>query len=157
MPAELMQLWRANRSKQPVQDANARNTGLSGNGTGDSQQALGKHHHAPAGGSASHIPPSTFKAVVTPSGAVPSVADMQAAVNTIYPLSSALATDRYPRSGDKITFYQTGQPNCLIGEVTSQDPRSPAGNTLFDFAFEANGVSGTWFMHVVQVGAYTPP
>ncbi len=149
--------WRSNRTRKPVDDAGARNTGLSGNGTGDTQQALGKVHKAPAAGAGGHIPPSTFTALLSPAGAVPVVSDMQAAVNTIYPLTAALASSRFPKSGDKILFYKSGQSPCMIGEVTCQDPRGPSGtNTLFDFAFTANSVIGTWFLHAVQVGAYTP-
>ncbi len=164
MPADLMAVWRANRTRRPVEDAGARNTGLAGNGTGDGVQSLGKNHHAPAAGAAAHILPSVFTAKVTVAGSVLAVSDLTNALANggpagaaIYPPASALATDRFPKSGDQVKFYKAGGAPFLSGTVTCQDPRAGAGDTLHNFAFTANGVSGTFFMHCVQVGAYTAP
>jgi hypothetical protein len=165
MPADLMQLWRANRSRKPVEDSAARNTGMSGNGTGDGQQALGKHHHAPAAGAAAHVPPGLYTAKTVVSGAMLAVVDLTHALANggpsgapIYPPAASInTTDRYPRSGDAVLFYHAGQPGPFLkGIVTSIDPRTD-GDTLLNFAFTANGNSGQWYLHCAQIGAYTPP
>jgi hypothetical protein len=151
----LESLVRANARSRPVTDAGSRTTGKADPSAGP--QGLGQRHHAPAAGAGAHILTSIFLALTTVAGSVLAVSDLVAAVGTIYPHSSSLATDRYPKSGDRIVFYHAGQSGFLSGTVTNQDPRAGAGDTLFDFAFTANGIAGTWFLHCVQTGAYTPP
>jgi len=151
----LESLMQINQRRLPVQDADSRTSGLADSNAGP--QSLGAKHHAPSAGAGAHNLPSVFKALTAVAGSVLAVSDLVTAVGTVYPAGSSLATDRYPKSGDQIKFYHAGQPPFLSGTVTCQDPRAGAGDTLLNFAFTANGASGTWFLHCVQVGAYTPP
>jgi len=64
MPADLMQIYRANRFRRDVTSDGARATGVSGDSSGNTAQSLARR--APAGGGpAGHVPPTVFTAQVT--------------------------------------------------------------------------------------------
>jgi hypothetical protein len=110
------------------------------------------------------VPPTVFTAQVT-LAAPPVLAstDLQNALRdssnpdwgVIWPIASATAADRVPKTGDKVRFYLADQDCFKEGTVSSQDIRPGGVDTVWNFQFAANG--NNWYMHCVKVGPFTPP
>ncbi len=150
MPADLTQVWRANRGRRPVTSYLTRVSGVTGTDT--AAQDLGLHHF-PATGSAAHHHPRHFSRDATPAGAAPAVSDL---INTLHLLWTEHAEptdlDR-PVSGDTIDF-QTGDKTYARGVITATDPRAGGGDNFAAFSFTAS--DETWYCKAHHVGLYPP-
>lgn len=137
---DLVELLRIMRNKAPVISWERRITGKSG--SGERQQGLALHHPREGGTSTPLvIEPRTITATPTVAGDVPTVAELQAAVESAY-------VSLTPRVNDKINVEHNGRVKIVYALVTV----APVAGTVLHFGF--NKGTDTYYVEGRQQGLW---
>lgn len=99
-PDDLIELYRVNRTRQPVLGYNTRATGLTGSVGGN--QGLGRHHRGGSRATGTAQAPARYTSAVTVAGTVPTAAEISAAVLAAY------SGTNIPVEGDVVSLTISG-------------------------------------------------
>lgn len=142
-PADLIDIYRQNRNRQPVTSHLVRTTGRTGGSGGATRQGLSLYHPHKPGQASLPTRPRVYQATITVAGTVPTAAEMVTAIEGNYTSSNE------PVAGDVINLLVSGVIK-FRAVITATNP----GGTGGLFALTLTIATRTYYAQVQQTGLY---